>query len=469
MILTGNRPTIRLNIALILMFVVLIVGTASLIGVVSFRNGLKAIDEVAERMMDSIQSRVSEGFDAFLALPHAINRLNADAFHSGQLDIRDFPRIRQRFLSQIQAFDSVETCAFGSEAGEFISAGKRDSGTFDSALADKKQDTHYRVYLLDETGNPGKMINMVENYHPQPQPWYQAGLGATGPAWSPVYVWASKANIGISAVLSVRDKSGTVVCVQQSALSLTHIEEFLQTFRKGKPGQVFVMERSGFMIASSMPGVVVRKNSAGHEKPVNRIQAIESDSPLIRDTAMYIKAHVTDFEKIVESRRMRIKLDGKIHFLSVAPYRDNRGLDWIICVVIPESDLFGPEQTNLFTTLPETIRMRLDMAEPHPIIQGNAGQIRQVVTSLMANAIESIGNHAGEIVVTVGVRTSAEMAHTRFHPQDWTPDAMRYVCISVRNTGSGMDADTVEKIFDPFFSTRFTGRGLGLSVSLGIV
>lgn len=59
MILTGNRPTIRLNIALILMFVVLIVGTASLIGIVSFRNGLKAIDEVAERMMDSTQSRVS--------------------------------------------------------------------------------------------------------------------------------------------------------------------------------------------------------------------------------------------------------------------------------------------------------------------------------------------------------------------------------------------------------------------------
>ncbi|MDO8971513.1 MAG: hypothetical protein Q7U74_12540, partial [Saprospiraceae bacterium] len=74
MIRAGNRPTIRLNIAIILMFVILIFGTAGLIGIVSFRNGLKAIDEVAERMMDSIQSRVSEAFDAFLSLPHAINR-----------------------------------------------------------------------------------------------------------------------------------------------------------------------------------------------------------------------------------------------------------------------------------------------------------------------------------------------------------------------------------------------------------
>lgn len=803
MIRTGSRLSIRLDIAIILMFVILIFGTAGLIGIISFRNGLKAIDEVAERMMDSIQSRVSEAFDAFLAQPHAINRLNADAFHSGQIDIRDFPRIRQRFLSQIQAFDSVETCAFGSAAGEFISAGKRGSGKFDSAIADKMLDNHYRVHLLDETGNPGEMVTMVQNYHPQPRPWYQEGLAANGPAWSPVYVWASQTNIGISAVLSVRDKSGTVIGVQQSALSLSHIEEFLQTFRKGKPGQVFVMERSGFMIASSIPGTVVRKNPAGHEKPVGRIQALESDDPLIRDTSMHIKAHFADFEKIVERQKMRIELDGKTHFLSLAPYRDNRGLNWIVCVAIPESDLIGPVQTNLFTTLyagliallvsialtflftrrltrplvqltesanrmrqgvwgnisediriaevrllavafnemanqlagafqtleervktrtndliqvnahleteilerkqieealkksesvlksvlsatadgilavgsnnqvlyangrfadmwgipqdildngeddlllkhvqdqlvdpeyflnevcrlyksdkesfdtlifrdgriferlsqgmilnnvvhgrvwsfrdvsehkraegeraelerrlmqarkaeslarmaeaiahhfnnlmtavignlelammsvppdspirhnlieamnaarrsadlgghmlsylgqsistrtpivltdvcreavrhiqailPENILIRIDMAETHPVVHGNAEQIRQVVTNVMTNAVESIGNRPGEIVVTVGVRTSAEMTHARFHPQDWNPNDMHYACISVRDTGPGMDTDTLEKVFDPFFSTRFTGRGLGLPVSLGIV
>jgi CheY-like chemotaxis protein len=91
------------------------------------------------------------------------------------------------------------------------------------------------------------------------------------------------------------------------------------------------------------------------------------------------------------------------------------------------------------------------------------------VTNLVTNAIESIGNNAGEIVVTVGVRTAAEMTHIKFHPQDWKPDDMPYACISVQDTGSGMDADTLEKVFDPFFSTHFTGRGLGLPVSLGIV
>jgi hypothetical protein len=79
------------------------------------------------------------------------------------MDIRDFPHIRQQFLSQILAVDSVEACAFGSEAGEFNSAGKRSPGRFDSAVADKSLDNHYRVYLMDVAGNSGDMVSIIFN------------------------------------------------------------------------------------------------------------------------------------------------------------------------------------------------------------------------------------------------------------------------------------------------------------------
>lgn len=672
----NNRLTIRLDVFIIVIFVILIIGTASLIGIISFRNGRSAVDALAERMLDSIESRVSQALDSFLALPHALNRINADAFRNGQMEIRDFPHIRQQFLSQIHAVDSVETCAFGSEAGEFISAGKRGPGRFDSAVADKTLDNHYRVYLLDEAGNPGDVLSIIHDYDPKPRPWYHAALAAKGPAWSPVYIWASKENIGISAVLSVRDRAGTVLGVQQSALSLVHIGNFLKTVREGTSGLIFVMERSGLLIASSTPEPVVRGNPEKPDNPAERIPALESDSPLIRNAAAHVKAR-TVFTNITERQRMCVDLDAKPHFLSIAPFTDNHGLDWLVCIAIPESDLMGPIQSNLRSTLsvsffalagaivlaslltqwttrplkqltesvnrmrqgvwgktsedihitevkmlaisfnemteqlhesietlearvqartndlssvndrlnaeiaerrqaedarmelehrlmqarkadslarmagaiahhfnnlisvvmgnlelvmislpidstfrnnmieamnasrraaalsghmlaylgqslsdrmpivltdicrealshiqstlPETISIRINVADTHSLIQGNAGQIRQVVTNIVTNAVESIGDQPTEIAVDIGVKTPAEISDLRFYPQDWKPKAVNYACISVQDMGTGMDADTLEKVFDPFFTTRFTGRGLGLPVALGIV
>jgi hypothetical protein len=54
-------------------------------------------------------------------------------------------------------------------------------------------------------------------------------------------------------------------------------------------------------------------------------------------------------------------------------------------------------------------------------------------------------------------------------PPGWEPKAKEYVCLSVADNGWGMDGTTLDKIFDPSFSTKFTGRGLGLPVVLGLV
>jgi PAS domain S-box-containing protein len=103
-----------------------------------------------------------------------------------------------------------------------------------------------------------------------------------------------------------------------------------------------------------------------------------------------------------------------------------------------------------------------------PSIEGDASQINQLVLNLIVNAAEAIGEAPGTITVSTTTRelTLAALAHWRRYDE---LDPGRYVCLEVSDTGSGMDAATQARIFDPFFSTKFTGRGLGLAVVVGVL
>jgi len=118
--------------------------------------------------------------------------------------------------------------------------------------------------------------------------------------------------------------------------------------------------------------------------------------------------------------------------------------------------------------VPKTVSLQIDTADDLPLIKADSGQIQQVIMNLLINAAEAIDESGGE----VGVSTWAEDLDARRLATEFSDDGLvpgRYVCLEVRDTGHGMSAETLSRIFDPFFSTKFAGRGLGLSAILGIV
>ncbi|MEI6246257.1 MAG: ATP-binding protein [Acidobacteriota bacterium] len=101
-----------------------------------------------------------------------------------------------------------------------------------------------------------------------------------------------------------------------------------------------------------------------------------------------------------------------------------------------------------------------------PMVTAHADQIRQVVSQLVANAWEASG---AQVRVTLqSVLPEAIPEASRF-PANWQPRAAMYACLEVADSGSGIAPADINKLFDPFFSTKFVGRGLGLSMVLGIV
>jgi PAS domain S-box-containing protein len=133
------------------------------------------------------------------------------------------------------------------------------------------------------------------------------------------------------------------------------------------------------------------------------------------------------------------------------------------------SELTREMTTLIRTSIPRTVDLRLQLVSGLPAVEGDRGQLQQLVMNLVINAAEAIPEtRNGIVAVTTGVLPVDEKSrHDNFMGAAVQPGT--YVTLEVQDTGCGMDAETLSKIFDPFFSTKFSGRGLGLSAVMGIV
>ncbi|MHB8205608.1 MAG: PAS domain S-box protein [Desulfomonilaceae bacterium] len=114
------------------------------------------------------------------------------------------------------------------------------------------------------------------------------------------------------------------------------------------------------------------------------------------------------------------------------------------------------------------VTLNLRIYDKLPMIKGDADQIQRLIVNIMVNASEAIGDNAGDVILTTGVIDCDEAYLSRSRLEK-KPEPGRFVFLEVTDTGCGMDIDTQHRLFDPFFSTKFTGRGLGLAEVMGIV
>jgi signal transduction histidine kinase/ActR/RegA family two-component response regulator len=121
----------------------------------------------------------------------------------------------------------------------------------------------------------------------------------------------------------------------------------------------------------------------------------------------------------------------------------------------------------LRASISEQARLELELA-PRAAVEGDTTQIRQVLLNLVTNASEALVGGAGRLLVRTGlVQQSAEDLAGAAGAERPQPGAYAY--LEVVDDGQGMDATTQARVFEPFFSTKFSGRGLGLAAVLGIV
>ncbi len=131
------------------------------------------------------------------------------------------------------------------------------------------------------------------------------------------------------------------------------------------------------------------------------------------------------------------------------------------------NELIRGTRELLSVPIPKRARLDFVLSPDLPAVLADESQIRQLLANLLINAAEALPDGAGTVTISTscGWRRADELTRTAFSPQ--LSDG-EYVSLSVSDTGGGMTPDTLARIFDPFFSTKFAGRGLGLAAVIGI-
>ncbi|MCK4505106.1 MAG: response regulator [Candidatus Aegiribacteria sp.] len=122
----------------------------------------------------------------------------------------------------------------------------------------------------------------------------------------------------------------------------------------------------------------------------------------------------------------------------------------------------------LKTSISKNIILSYKLAEKLPPIKADTSQISQIVMNLITNASEAIGEKSGIIRLSTGVM---EFDGSGIPEEYILQETLKgtYAFIEVSDTGCGMSKETTASMFDPFYTTKFFGRGLGLAAVIGIV
>ncbi len=133
------------------------------------------------------------------------------------------------------------------------------------------------------------------------------------------------------------------------------------------------------------------------------------------------------------------------------------------------SELIEATSPLLRTTITGKAKVNYQLCSALPPVKADAVQLRQVVVNLVTNALEALsGKKKGLILIGTGV-VDCDSARLSKLPLGEYLRAGRYVYLEISDTGCGIDRETREQIFDPFFTSKCAGRGLGLAATLGIV
>jgi PAS domain S-box-containing protein len=171
------------------------------------------------------------------------------------------------------------------------------------------------------------------------------------------------------------------------------------------------------------------------------------------ETREDVESALDDARKIGELSRRMLAYSGKGLL-----QRTKIGLNQIVQNVL----------ASMSDTIPRYVDMQTKLDAEEIYVGSDSNVLESAVHNLVTNACEAIVSGHGTVVVQTSVQ-EADEDFLSYYGLEADLEPGQYACVTVRDSGVGMDAKMTEVIFDPFYTTKQAGRGLGLSEVQGIV
>ncbi|WP_254175019.1 SpoIIE family protein phosphatase [Planktothrix pseudagardhii] len=347
-IVRKSRHPIPIRTVLIVPFLLQIFGAVGVVGWLSFQAGQKSVHEVVSQLQNEISARVEQNLEAYLTVPEKINQTNLNLIRSGTLTLKNLNSWEKYLWGQVQIFPEINFIKVTNAAGQERTGEQLGDGSLRINVVDTFTNFDFYSYQTNNKGDRTKVATIVKDFDTRKGVWYQDAVKAGGTTWSSVYLSLLEPTLLMSALLPVYNpQTQQIQGVLNTALRLDGIGDFLNRLKVGKSGQTFLIDSKGTLLATSTL-----------EKPFQEINnerqlfpAINSKNLLTQATAKYLSQTQGNLNNIKQGKDLEFTWNRERYFVKVLPFQKGKTVNWLILVVVPESDFMEQINTNTRTTI----------------------------------------------------------------------------------------------------------------------
>lgn len=340
----------RLRTLLLVPFVLPLVGVAGIISVLWINNSNRNVRELAQQLQRRASQQVEDHLTNYLASPYQVIQLMVKSVESGRVDVSDREKTLNYLWQMAQIYPKVSYLNYGLANGNFIGLGRANNFSPELYIEESFPDQldQLRQYQSLPQGRRGKFLRTLPFSDFRQQVWYTQPKQAGKFTWIEIYNWVDNPEIiVIGSGQPFYDAQGKFLGVVEVDLFLANIQDYLRSLEITPHSRIFVIEKDGSVVAtsSSHPPFILQGKTA------ERLTLKNFPDPLIQAAGQYLKTQNTALSSLKTPQQLSFTWQNQEQLLQITPWRDERGLELWIGVIIPKSDFTKGIQASTETTI----------------------------------------------------------------------------------------------------------------------